>query len=749
MTFMEPMPESIEQKFKEVMSDGERVRISVETDVAEDRTYASVWLIVTDRRVLRFSFDGTDGTAQIPLKDISSAKIDALIGGGCLQISQNGHTADFLYYSSAHADKFAEVARGIQQLAKGEELSISTEQERTRCERCGRLLPERDGICPACIRKIATLRRIAGYLAPYKVQTAAMVLISLLMTVIGLAPPLLVKRIIDDVLVPRGSFSLLIYLVLALLGLKVLTWITEILHWSLSVWLGGRMTVDIRRRLYGQLQRMSLRFYDKKQVGSLMSRVTNDTESMEEFLINGLPYIVNNTLMMVGILIFLFYMSWHLTLYVLLPVPCLIFGGWFFWRRLLKYFRKSWIRRAKFTAHVQETLSGIRVVKAFAQEPRELRRFHNRNDSLFNIDVTTERVWVLFFATMNFCTGAGLLLVWYVGGMDIIDEKFQLGSLVAFISYLWMLYDPLQWFGELNSWMTYAFSGAERVFEIIDSKPEPYNDPNARPMPNIEGRITFERASFGYVKSKPVLKEIDLNVEPGEMIGLVGKSGVGKTTMINLICRFYDVDGGSLKIDGVDVKDIKLEDLRKHIGMVLQEPFLFSGTISENISYSRPQATFEEIFQAARAANAHDFIVAKPDGYDTQVGERGGRLSGGEKQRISIARAILHDPRILILDEATSSVDTETEKQVQQAVRRLVEGRTTFAIAHRLSTLRYADRLVVLEDGKAVEVGSHEELIAQEGIFYRMIKTQQETSAVIAVGGGKDDPNKQTGERTQ
>ena len=296
-----------------------------------------------------------------------------------------------------------------------------------------------------------------------------------------------------------------------------------------------------------------------------------------------------------------------------------------------------------------------------------------------------------------------------------------------------LVYGPMEWFAEVNSWMTRAFAGAERIFEIIDTTPEAYEDPQAVPVPRMEGHVVFDGVTFGYDKSKPVLHNIELEVEPGEMIGLVGKSGVGKTTTVNLVCRFYDVDHGGISIDGTDIRRIKLSDLRRQIGVVPQDPVLFSGTIADNIAYGDPDAKIEAIMDAARAANAHHFIMAKEDGYDTKVGERGAGLSGGERQRLAIARSILHDPRVLVLDEATSSVDVETEKQIQESLGHLVEGRTTFAIAHRLSTLRNANRLVVLDGGRVVEVGTHEELMAADGHFAELVRLQQEVSQIIAV----------------
>jgi ATP-binding cassette subfamily B protein len=493
------------------------------------------------------------------------------------------------------------------------------------------------------------------------------------------------------------------------------------------------VTADIRNRLYQQLELLSLQFYDKRQVGAVMSRVTRDAGRLQEFLVEGLPYLIVNALMLIGILSILFWMHWLLTLLILLPIPFMMGWGVIFWKRMRLYFNKWDQAWSDMMATVNEVLSGIRVVKAFAQEVREIAAFQARNKKIRQLAIRTEINWEIFFATTTLLTSFGILIVWFFGGREVIQDELTLGTLLAFYAYMWMLYEPIEWFGQVNSWMTRAFAGAERIFEVIDTPAEAYEDPNARSISSIEGHVVFKDVTFGYDKSKPVLHEINLDVLPGEMVGLVGRSGVGKTTTVNLICRFYNVDQGIIEVDSVPIQKIRLEDLRRQIGIVPQEPFLFSGTVAENISYGKPGASFEEIMAAAIAANAHNFIVAKPDGYDTQVGERGGELSGGEKQRVAIARAILHDPKILILDEATSSVDVETEKQIQEAIARLTRGRTTFAIAHRLSTLRNADRLVILEGGRIVEMGTHNELMEKKGIFYELVELQQQTSEIIAV----------------
>ena len=739
--FIDALPPGVDARLRLAKPSDEPVLIQVAADLASDQSFREQWLVVTGQRLLVIPSDGPDGTVEVPMEQVKAVRVEALIGSGRLELERKQGAPAYLHYTSSLAPRFAEVAEGIRQLTKGETLTLPSELPRTRCPKCRRLLPEKDGICPACVKRWDTLLRIAGYLKPYRGSAVGLVLLTVAGTLMGLLPPLITRHIIDDVLTPRANFRLLVWLVLGLLGLRILSWGVEVGRGWLNVYLGSRTTADIRSQLYRRMQYLPLKVFDRRKVGTLIARITNDSDRLEGFLMFGLPHLFTNGLTMVGILILLFYMSWELTLFVLLPVPAIILGGLLIWKRLERSWGRWSVKWSRLSSQLNESISGIRVVKAFSQEGREGARFDERNEGVREASVTADRRWFVFFTVINFLMSFGVFFVWYFGGKQILRQELTLGALMAFISYLWLLYQPLAWFGGISNWMTRAFAGAARIFEILDAPAEPSEDPDAIPMPRMEGRVIFKEVMFGYDRAKPVLKGIDLEVTPGEMIGLVGRSGVGKSTIINLICRFYDIDRGSLLIDGVDIRKIRLKDLRSQIGMVHQESFLFNGALAANIAYGKPEASFEEIVRAAKAANAHEFIVAKPDGYDTLVGERGNKLSGGEKQRIAIARAILHDPRILILDEATSSLDTQTEKKIQEAIARLVKGRTTFAIAHRLSTLRSANRLVVVDDGKIAEVGTHEELLARQGIFYRLVQTQKETSSVVAVGGGQDDPN--------
>lgn len=602
------------------------------------------------------------------------------------------------------------------------------------CPRCKAPLASEDEECPVCTKvehtppSTWTLFRLWRFAKPYKGQLLAGFVLMLLGTAASQVPPYLTVPLVDEVLIPfqNGKAIPTSTVALYLGGLLVSALLAWVLSWGKTYLLAlasERIAADLRTSTYEHLLKLSLEYFGGKRTGDLLSRIGSESDRIAVYLSLHLTDFASDVIMIVMTAAVLFSLDPLLALITLVPLP---FIGWmihFVRYRLSTGFEKIDRVWGEVTNVLSDTIPGIRVVKAFAQEQREAARFREANRHNLLVNDRINKIWALFSPSVSMLTEVGLLVVWGFGIWQISRGQITVGMLLAAIAYISRFYGRLDSMSRIVSLTHKSASAAKRIFDILDhvsSVPE-----SAKPVPlgNVQGAIEVREVGFRY-GNREVNRGINLKIAPGEMVGLVGHSGSGKSTLVNLICRFYDVSEGAILVDGVDIRSYAVADYRRNIGLVLQEPFLFFGTIAENIAYGKPHATREEIIAAARAAHAHEFILRLPLGYDSMVGERGQGLSGGERQRISIARALLIDPRILILDEATSSVDSETEKEIQRALENLVQGRTTIAIAHRLSTLHRADRLVVLDRGRVVEEGSHDALMAKEGAYYNLYQAQ-------------------------
>ena len=602
------------------------------------------------------------------------------------------------------------------------------------CPQCKAVLEPGEEECPICSREIHappstwTLLRLWRFAKPYRGQLLAGFLLTLAATAANMVPPYLTIPLMDDVLIPyQNGVPIDVMLVGRLLsGLALAAIVAWALSWIKTYILAlvsERIGADLRTATYEHLLRLSLEYFGGKRTGDLMSRIGSESDRICVFLSLHLLDFATDVLMIVMTAVILFAINPWLAVVTFLPLPFIAWMIHIVRDRLRTGFEKIDRVWSEVTNVLADTIPGIRVVKAFAQEERETVRFREANKHNLAVNDRLNKIWSLFSPTVSLLTELGLLVVWGFGIWEVSKSQITVGVLTAFLAYIGRFYSRLDSMSRIVSVTPKAASGATRIFDILDhvsSVPEPVTPVHLK---EVKGAIEIREAGFRY-GNRSVIRNLNLAIRPGEMIGLVGHSGSGKSTLVNLICRFYDVSEGAIRIDGTDIRSIPVAEYRRNIGLVLQEPFLFFGSIAENISYGKPGATREEIVAAARAAHAHEFILRLPQGYDSQVGERGQGLSGGERQRISIARALLIDPRILILDEATSSVDTETEKEIQKALDNLVYGRTTIAIAHRLSTLRQADRLVVMDRGQIVEIGGHEELLTREGHYYRLYQAQ-------------------------
>jgi ABC-type multidrug transport system fused ATPase/permease subunit len=566
------------------------------------------------------------------------------------------------------------------------------------------------------------LLRLFTFAAPYKARLLGLGFVTVLVTAASLSEPLIIGYAIDEGLV-AGSLRVIYAMVAVYVFVNLATWALSYVQTVGMGWIGQHMILDIRNALFGHLQSLSLQFYSEQKAGWIISRLTNDIENFNTLLNDGVQNLVKNGLTLIGVFIAIFFVDWRLALATISILPVMVVGTTIFRIQSWKAYRAAREAVAEVAAHLQENVSGMRVVQAFTGEKRSSGRFDERNRSYRRANARATLLSSVYFPGVELLGSVGLGVVLLYGGFRVVDGEMSVGELVAFVGLLNMFFQPIQQLSQLYSDLQSTLASLEKVFAVLDTESDRADSPDAKDLGALSGDVEFDRVSFAYGKDV-VLDDVSFRIKPGETLAIVGETGAGKSTVVKLLSRFYDPTRGKVSIDGQDLRDVRGSSLRQHMGVVLQDTFLFTGAIKDNIRYGRPDATDEEIIAAARTVGADDFIRRFPEGYETQVRERGGRLSVGERQLVAFARALLADPKLLVLDEATSSVDLATEARIEAALDKLLAGRTSIVIAHRLSTVRRADRVLVMGEGRVIEEGTHEELLSRPSAYRRLYESQ-------------------------
>lgn len=706
------------------LSSGEKIYYCVPCDIDDNGQWTeNGYCVVSDRFV--YVLLENRPVRKEPVNLCEKTKAEVCVGGGMLVTYIDGQQKLLARYSAKHRVRYSYIARGLNILSGGRTEEVISKEYETICPKCHRAIPGTRE-CPHCTKKGGFWKEFIRLLTPYGRSLVGIIALMISAGIVTLLNPEIQKHLLDDVLSkPDGKLSTALLCLFGMFVLGAGIVIINVLKSYYCTLLGARIAKDLREQLFQKIQSLSLQFINDRRPGELMNRVVADTGGIREFMQNTFCNLFTVAFIFAWDVLFMLLLNWKLALFSFLCVP---FGVWMtaaFRHSIHRRFHLQQKKDDDVSSNLQDVISGMRVVKTYGKEQKEKEKFNRLADEFCGISFRNERFWAIFNPVIRFTMSAGIFLVVLFGGMAVLNAQMTKGELFQFVTYTTLLYQYLDWMTSMPRELTRLVGSLERINDVMAQEPFTPDIENAI-CHDIEGRIEFKHATFGYKSYQPVLEDINLTVEKGEMIGIVGPSGSGKSTLINLLMRLYEIDDGEFFVDGLPIGDLNSEYFHNQIGVVLQETFLFTGTILSNIRFAKPEATYEEVIRAAKLANAHDFITKMPDGYNTYVGEKGFTLSGGERQRIAIARAILKEPRILILDEATASLDTESEFLIQQAIDRLTEGRTTFAIAHRLSTLKNADRLLVIDGHSIAEIGSHRELVEKKGIYYNLVKAQLE-----------------------
>ncbi len=747
--FKKPIPVSSNERMGRLLGklpadaldyENEKIITVLAYDYNMDNESVDGVLVFTDKSLRTFE-NGVE-KISMSLDDADEFKYNAYVGVCAAEYKKDGEYFCLCRCKMTGADALTSAVRLFNHCKQtGKYPQASTDLLKRICPKCGAVLPRNSSTCMACVNKSALFKRVWQIISPFKFRLLLASVLFFATTAVNLLFPYINQILVDGYIENEGMKSqiaagggkqvmfMFLLVLLSMLGAYILSYLVGVIRNLLMLHIGTDLIVRLRKTVFDKVQQMSLATVSKKTTGELMRRITTDTSQVENFISGQLPNILNQVFLLIAIGTILFMYDWRLALAIILPVPIAAFAMRRFWTFTHKIYHKQWEASSKASSVLFDIFSGIRVVKSYGTENREYMRYEEAIRREKVLQIKNETIYSLIHPLLGFILNIGTFFLLYYTSVNMLNGTMTYGEVSKFSSYVSFIYGPIGWFAGMPRILIRTYTSLVKIFEVIDEKSDVSDDEDAIDL-NVNGKIEFKNVSFGYDETGDVLKKIDLAIQPGEMIGVVGRSGVGKSTLINLVMRLYDVGEGAIEIDGVDIRKISQHSLRSQIGAVLQETFLFSGTVYNNIAYAKPGCTKEEVINAAKLAGAHDFIVKLPDAYNTRVGEKGLTLSGGERQRVAIARALLRDPRILILDEATASLDTETEKGIQDALQVLIKDRTTIAIAHRLSTLRNATRLVVIDNGTIAEVGTHEELLKKQGIYYGLVMAQRQMSKI-------------------
>ncbi len=715
----------------------EPILFAIVGEIARNSGYRDTALAVTARALFTVDLETGERDEVIPFAEVERIFTKRMYGNGMLRVKKtDGETLDVFRFTFTVAGlcdaaiAFVTAVRdGADPTHEMDAIEGAFDKLLAVCPKCGRTLSAPGVPCLGCMQKGKLLRWLGGYLKPETGILIISVILSVITTAIALLPPLLTKTLVDDI-IPGFDRQGLLFVVLLLVGVNILRYLLAGIRGYMLRVSGNRIVAHIRREVYEKAQHLPMRFYDKTSTGSVINRISGDTATLQAFMLRITQEVVVQFFKLVGIVVVMLCMDWQLTLLSLCPVPIIVVGSRIFRHKVRPFYRRIWRRSSSVTSVLTDTIPGIRVIKSFTNEDGATERFSDCVEEWRVTDTKAGKILNAYPAIINCLIACGSVFIWSFGGNIVIDAmqagevgRLSVGLLVSFISYASMFYEPVNFFANLSDSTQNAMASAERIMDILEAEPE-HDFGRGNTDADMGGRIEFKHVNFSFDRTKKVLKDINLVIEPGEVVGIVGTTGSGKSTLINLLLRYYDHYEGEITVGGVNIRDIDMQYYRSRIGYVQQEPMMFHDTIYHNIAYGDPSFSVDEVINAADVANAHEFIVRQPDGYDSVLGERGVGLSGGERQRVSIARAMLRNPKMLVFDEATASVDSETEHLIQEAIENLITGRTTIMIAHRLSTLAKATKIVVVDNGSIIECGSPQELMDKKGKYYRLVQIQ-------------------------